>query len=663
MSFAVGFFGSLGNQIEERQKEVRKYRTNKREFLQTYGVQAVGDAKSKASGFVNTGMRLEALGLTRDNIGYIVETSGPQGLTEIYDRVKGLNNPMEPKAFNAFFNRAAKEFKPANASYEETINRAFGLYKANETDDPAENEKVGWFSSMLFDPKAGAGDLNIDGYSEADIRRIMGTTAPGLKAPLSVDFSKLPKNHSPSVLLKYADDQLKFIIREAERELANITTTGDAGKIAENVQKRKVLQTAINAAEYEAIIKLVPTIKNKIISFNTQTGGGLSNNPSFTSLLPNFFTDATEEIEGGSSTDLNATGSTATDSTATGSTATDSTAAGSTAGSTAGSEAADTSNSAYQVAHDLAVKQNPNKTIPPLNKIKRYPNAKAAGDSGEAWVIFDGRFHELDTGAAPTSAFDKDFADYATTTEPPLNETQGDAFLRGMTEGPAYLYAANKAIGRAMLLLPKSVIEFWNSPTAEGESRSKLVKTQTDLIAGIMTAKEEGASEEDLATLEAELVVSIDTLPEDLQKSLGELMKKVDKEKLDLNDNKIPTATEEAKGWGDWWRGLGSKPEGTLERSEPQDVRDMGNIPFTQLQPLAFPKSMDMTQKERDDRKAYFTTAMDSAIEFQSFDDLKEELKSGTLRQGSVVRFRYEYYTVDQSGTGAVGDVDIVPIR
>ena len=123
-------------------------------------------------------------------------------------------------------------------------------------------------------------------------------------------------------------------------------------------------------------------------------------------------------------------------------------------------------------------------------------------------------------------------------------------------------------------------------------------------------------------------------------------MKKVDKEKVDLSEKKIPTATEEAKGWGDWWRGLGSKPEGTLERSEPQDVRDMGNIPFTQLQPLTFGDAAEAR-----------------AIEFQSFDNLKEELKSGTLRQGSVLRFRNKYYTVDQSGTGAVGDVDIVEFQ
>jgi len=629
MSFAAGFFGSLGNQIEDRQKYIRAKRAKDRDFLQTYGVQAVTGAKSKASGFVNTGMRLEALGLTKNNINYIVETSGPQGLTEIYDRVKDLNNPMEPKAFNAFFDRAAKEFRPEGSTYQETINKAFGLYKANETDDPAENEKVGWFSSMLFDPKAGSGAINMDGYSDADVRRIMGTTAPGLKAPLSVDFSKFPKNHSNSVLLKYADDQLSFIIREAERELSNIVLTGEQSGDIELIAKRKELQTAINAGEYEDIIKLVPTIKNKIISFNTQTGGGLSNNPSFTSLLPNFFTDATEEIEGGSSTtDLNTTGG----------------AGGAGAGSTAA-----TLNSAYKVSHALAVKQNPNKTIPPLDKIKTYPNAQAAGDSGESWVIFDGRLHELDTGAAPTSAFDKDFAEFQTTrgaSSDSLDETQGDAFIRGMAEGPAYLYAANKAIGRAMLSLPKSIIEFWNSPTSEGESRSKLVKTQTDLIAGIMTAREEGASEEELATLEAELVVSIDTLPEDLQQSLGELMKKVDKEKVDLSEKKIPTATEEAKGWGDWWRGLGSKPEGTLERSEPQDVRDMGNIPFTQLQPLTFGDAAEAR-----------------AIEFQSFDNLKEELKSGTLRQGSVLRFRNKYYTVDQSGTGAVGDVDIVEFQ
>ena len=639
MSFAAGFFSSLGNSIEDRQKYIRDKRAKDRDFLMTYGVQAVTGAKSKASGFVTTGMQLENLGLTKANINYIVETSGPEGLTQIYDKVKDLNNPMEPKAFNAFFDRAAKEFKPANSSYEETINRAFGLYKANETDDPAENEKVAWFSSMLYDPKAGSGAINLDGYSDADVRRIMGTTAPGLKAPLSVDFSKFPKNHSPQLLERYATGQAKSIIDQAETALANITTTGDAATNAVNVEKRRVLQTAINAGEYEDIIKLVPTIKNKIISFNTQTGGGLSNNPSFTFLLPNFFTDVTKEIEGGINTDLESTG----------------TVAGGAAGSSASgaSDTTSTLNAAYRVAYDLAVEQNPNKTIPPLEKILTFPNAKAAKESGAAWGIFGGKFYELDSGPAPQSAFDKDFDDAQSirgvSTAPVLNETQGESFLRGMAEGPAYLYAANKAIGRAMLALPKTIIEFWNSPTTEGESRSKLVKAQTDLIAEIMTAKEEGASETDLAALEAKLVISIDTLPEDLQQSVGELMKKIDDEKVDLNDTpskNLPTASEEVQGWGDWWRGFGSKPEVTLERSDPQDVRDMGNIPFTKLQPLTY----------GDDAEA-------DAIEFQSFDNLKDELRSGTLKQGSVLRYRNKYYTVDQSGTGAVGDVDIVEFQ
>ena len=637
MSFAAGFFSSLGNSIEDRQKYIRDKRAKDRDFLMTYGVQAVTGAKSKASGFVTTGMQLENLGLTKANINYIVETSGPEGLTQIYDKVKDLNNPMEPKAFNAFFDRAAKEFKPANSSYEETINRAFGLYKANETDDPAENEKVAWFSSMLYDPKAGSGAINLDGYSDADVRRIMGTTAPGLKAPLSVDFSKFPKNHSPQLLERYATGQAKSIIDQAETALANITTTGDAATNAVNVEKRRVLQTAINGGKYEDMIRLVPSIKGRLMEFNTQTGGGLSNNPTFLSILPNFFAEETAKIEG---TDLEATG----------------TVAGGAAGSAAAavSDTTSTLNAAYQTSYDLAVKENPDKTIPPLGEIKTYPNAKAAGDSGDNWVIFGGKFHELDTGSAPVpSAFDKDFDDAKSitgvSTAPVLNETQGESFLRGMAEGPAYLYAANKAIGRAMLALPKTIIEFWNSPTTEGESRSKLVKEQTDLIAEIMTAKEEGASETDLAALEAKLVVSIDTLPEDLQQSVGELMKKIDDEKVDLNDTpskNLPTASEEAKGWGDWWRGLGSKPEGTLERSDPQDVRDMGNIPFTKLQPLTY----------GDDAEA-------DAIEFQSFDNLKDELRSGTLKQGSVLRYRNKYYTVDQSGTGAVGDVDIVEFQ
>jgi hypothetical protein len=83
MSFAAGFFSSLGNSIEDRQKYIRDKRAKDRDFLMTYGVQAVTGAKSKASGFVTTGMQLENLGLTKANINYIVETSGPEGLNQI----------------------------------------------------------------------------------------------------------------------------------------------------------------------------------------------------------------------------------------------------------------------------------------------------------------------------------------------------------------------------------------------------------------------------------------------------------------------------------------------------------------------------------------------------------------------------------------------------
>ena len=64
----------------------------------------------------------------------------------------------------------------------------------------------------------------------------------------------------------------------------------------------------------------------------------------------------------------------------------------------------------------------------------------------------------------------------------------------------------------------------------------------------------------------------------------------------------------------------------------------MGKMPFTNL------NQVDPT---------------DNATQFNSFDDVKAQLKTGELQQGDVIIYNTIYYTVDQSGAGAIGKVNM----
>jgi len=298
MSFATGFFNSASDEITKRQDYIRTKRAKDRDFLMTYGVQAVTGAKSKVNKYVTTGMQLESMGLTKDNINFIVDTSGPQGLASLYSRVKDYRpDQLSADVFNNMVERTA-EYKPSGSSYEDSIGKAFGLYKANVTDDPAENEKISFWAALGFDPKAADSALDeqyIGGYTGRDIKRIMGTAAPSMLAPLSVDFSALPILHSPTTLEKYAQSTFKRIELEAVAGLSRMAPTPEAFKalgVGTDAYKRyEELKLAISKDDYATMVRLVPTIKSKILDYNDLTGGGLLNNPVFNLEVPDFFAE------------------------------------------------------------------------------------------------------------------------------------------------------------------------------------------------------------------------------------------------------------------------------------------------------------------------------------------------------------------------------------
>ena len=68
MSFATGFFNASKDFLDTQAAYITTKRAKDRDFLMTYGVQAVTSAKTKANKIINIGMELEGMGLKPENI-------------------------------------------------------------------------------------------------------------------------------------------------------------------------------------------------------------------------------------------------------------------------------------------------------------------------------------------------------------------------------------------------------------------------------------------------------------------------------------------------------------------------------------------------------------------------------------------------------------------
>ena len=309
MSFATGFFNSSKNFLDTQAAYITNKRAKDRDFLMTYGVQAVTGAKTKVNNIINIGMELEGMGLKPENINYLVETSGPAGLESLYARVKGMTpSQLSASEFNKMVEKA-DDYKSSGQTYQQNIERTFGLYKNAATDDPAENEKASFWSSFGFDPNASdraLDEMYIDGYSGRDIKRIMGTAPSSMQAPLSVDFSRLPTQYSETAYIRMAQYSNTQSLAKAQTVLEGIAKTGD--QIAELQRKGgqpladyNTLQAAIKAEKYDVIRSMIPSIGNDMLEYDASTNGGLSKNPHFNYQpgVKQFFFDERQKREGG----------------------------------------------------------------------------------------------------------------------------------------------------------------------------------------------------------------------------------------------------------------------------------------------------------------------------------------------------------------------------
>jgi hypothetical protein len=305
MSFAAGFFNAGSAILDENQRFIKEKRAKDRDFLMTYGVQSVTKAQEKVNNAVTVAMQLESYGVPKEEISYIVDTSGPLGLKAVYDEIKPVYDEglLTPDNLAAMMKRT-KDYKPPNMTYEDMIKKTFGLYKANATDDPAENEKIGFWSALGFDSRAADSALNeqyIDGYTGRDIKRIMGTASPGLKAPVPVDFSFLPKVHSDLTLRSFAASNKSRILVDAQSYVASKKITSAAFEALDPAERNKIttIEAAIKEKRYDILLRDVPTIGSSLLDFDKETRGGLSNNPHFRGTgFETFFANAAANIEG-----------------------------------------------------------------------------------------------------------------------------------------------------------------------------------------------------------------------------------------------------------------------------------------------------------------------------------------------------------------------------
>ena len=199
MSFAEGFFTTSANAITARKMEIRDRRAKDRDYLMTYGTQAITKAREGADAVSNiAGILQSEYNFSPKNIAFLVDKTGVAGLSSLYDKVKDFT-AQEAKAsdFNSLFKGIEDYDYNSEKDLKQQIEKAFGLYKSNVTTDPQENERVGFLASLGLDIFNDGGEefTTVGGYNIEDARRIGATPAASMSNPLGsiFDTTKLPR--------------------------------------------------------------------------------------------------------------------------------------------------------------------------------------------------------------------------------------------------------------------------------------------------------------------------------------------------------------------------------------------------------------------------------------------------------------------------------------
>ena len=296
MSFAEGFFTTSANAITARKMEIRDRRAKDRDYLMTYGTQAITKAREGADSVANiAGILQSEYNFSPKNIAFLVDKTGVAGLSSLYDKVKDFTS-QEAKAsnFNGLFKGVEDYVYDSEKDLKQQIEKAFGLYKSNVTTDPQENERVGFLASLGLDIFNDGGEefTTVGGYNIEDARRIGATPAASMSNPLGsiFDTTKLPR--------KLSSFELGATTKYVEGAIEGIATAyiNDGKVTAREASKINNLITEKNWAELSAM----PVLKEKLNSrfFNYEEEYGiLGSNPALSYLKKNDLLDPIEEID------------------------------------------------------------------------------------------------------------------------------------------------------------------------------------------------------------------------------------------------------------------------------------------------------------------------------------------------------------------------------
>ena len=299
MSFATGFFNTAADRVTERKKYIRDKNAKDRDYLMTYGTQAVRKTEEEANKAITIGKLLEGRGLERDKINFVVEQSGPQGLAILYNTIKDFKpSELSTKQLNEYVTMA-EDYRPSGTTYDDMIKKSFGLYKNGVTDNPEKNEERGIWSFLGLDANAAdssMADSYLGGYTGYDLKRIMSSSAPSLKAPLPVDRSLLPKIYDPTQnrqMFTYMEDQILNIARKA-----STVGTEEYIKLPEEQKKLiSTIQAAVKAEDTKELLRLLPDTTQAVMDYERMFPGALTNNSFWTTKYMDFsFGDDAEPI-------------------------------------------------------------------------------------------------------------------------------------------------------------------------------------------------------------------------------------------------------------------------------------------------------------------------------------------------------------------------------
>ena len=290
MSFATGFFKTAADRVTARKEYIRDKRAKDRDYLMTYGTQAVRKTEEEANKAITIGKLLEGRGMTQDKINFVVDTSGPQGLAILYNEIKDFKpNELSTKQLNDYVTMA-EDYRPSGTTYDDMIKKSFGLYKNGVTDNPEKNEERGIWSFLGLDANAADSSMTdsyIGGYTGYDLKRIMSTSAPSLKGPLPVDRSLLPKIYDPTQnkqMFTYMEDQILNIARKA-------STVGTEEYIKLPKEQKELISTiqeAVEAEDTKELLRLLPDTAQAVLDYEKMFPGGLTNNSFWTTKYMDF---------------------------------------------------------------------------------------------------------------------------------------------------------------------------------------------------------------------------------------------------------------------------------------------------------------------------------------------------------------------------------------